>query len=74
MNMPKIVPIAELRDTKHVLNMCRATKEPIYITKNGYGELVILSINAFSEITAEVENLRKVVKELKDSAHTQNKE
>ncbi|MFA7672795.1 MAG: type II toxin-antitoxin system Phd/YefM family antitoxin [Clostridia bacterium] len=74
MNMPKIVPIAELRDTKHVLNMCRATKEPIYVTKNGYGELVILSINAFSEITAEVENLRKVVKELKDSTHNPSKE
>ena len=38
MNMPKIVPIAELRDTKHVLHMCRATKEPIIVTKNGYGE------------------------------------
>ncbi|MFA5341320.1 MAG: type II toxin-antitoxin system prevent-host-death family antitoxin [Clostridia bacterium] len=61
MNMPKIVPIAELRDTKHVLNMCRATKEPIIVTKNGYGELVIMSINSFTEMSDELDKLRKQV-------------
>ncbi|MDD2260899.1 MAG: type II toxin-antitoxin system prevent-host-death family antitoxin [Clostridia bacterium] len=61
MNMPKIVPIAELRDTKHVLHMCRATKEPIIVTKNGYGELVIMSITAFTEMSEELDKLRKLV-------------
>ncbi|NLF37667.1 MAG: type II toxin-antitoxin system Phd/YefM family antitoxin [Clostridiaceae bacterium] len=59
--MPKIVPIAELRDTKHVLHMCRATKEPIIVTKNGYGELVIMSITAFTEMSEELDKLRKLV-------------
>ncbi len=67
MNMPKIVPIAELRDTKHVLHMCRATKEPIIVTKNGYGELVIMSITAFTEMSEELDKLRKLV--AKDSKY-----
>jgi len=65
--MPKIVPIAELRDTKHVLHMCRATKEPIIVTKNGYGELVIMSITAFTEMSEELDKLRKLV--AKDSKY-----
>ena len=67
MNVPKIVPIAELRDTEHVLQMCRAAKEPIIVTKNGYGELVIMSIATFTEMTEELNRLRKQV--AKDSTY-----
>ena len=67
MNVPQIVPIAELRDTKHVLQMCRAAKEPIIVTKNGYGELVIMSIATFTEMTEELNRLRKQV--AKDSTY-----
>jgi prevent-host-death family protein len=67
MNVPKIVPIAELRDTKHVLQMCRETREPIIVTKNGYGELVIMSIATFTEMTDELNRLRKQT--VKDSTY-----
>ncbi|HIR90896.1 MAG TPA: type II toxin-antitoxin system Phd/YefM family antitoxin [Candidatus Limicola stercorigallinarum] len=42
-----IVPIKELKDTAKISDMCAATSEPIYITKNGYGDMVIMNCNSF---------------------------
>ena len=39
---------ASLRnDYTTISNMAKETKEPIYITKNGEGDLVLMSIEAF---------------------------
>ena len=42
--MPQIIPIRDLRDTTKLSEMCNATNEPIYVTKNGYGDMVIMSM------------------------------
>ncbi len=43
-----IKPSAALRnDYTAISNMAKETKEPIYITKNGEGDLVLMSIDAF---------------------------
>lgn len=34
-------------DYTSISNMAKETKEPIYITKNGEGDLVLMSIDAF---------------------------
>lgn len=45
-----IKPSAALRnDYTAISNMAKETKEPIYITKNGEGDLVIMSIEAFEQ-------------------------
>lgn len=36
-------------DYTSISNMAKETKEPIYITKNGEGDLVIMSIEAFEK-------------------------
>lgn len=46
--MPQIIPITDLRDTNKITAMC-ATNEPIFVTKNGYGAMVILSMQAYEE-------------------------
>lgn len=33
--------------------MCHSKKEPIFITKNGYGDLVIMSIETYEEMFEE---------------------
>ena len=48
--MPQIRPITELRNTNEISELCHAKKEPVYITKNGYGDLVVLSIEAYEEL------------------------
>ena len=44
--MPRIIPIRDLKDTAAISQMCSESAEPIYITKNGYGDMVIMSIQA----------------------------
>ena len=45
--MPQIVPIKELKNTNRISQMCHETGESIYVTKNGYGDLVVMSMEAY---------------------------
>ena len=45
--MPQIIPIKELKDTASVSELCHRTDEPIFITKNGYGDMVLMSMELF---------------------------
>ena len=47
--MPQIIPIKDLKDTSTVSELCHNTNEPIFITKNGYGVMVIMSMEVFEE-------------------------
>ncbi|WP_371200538.1 type II toxin-antitoxin system Phd/YefM family antitoxin [Desulfitobacterium sp. PCE1] len=45
-----IKPSAALRNEYSTIsNLAKETKEPIYITKNGGGDLVLMSIDAFEK-------------------------
>ena len=45
--MPQIMPIKDLKNTSSISDMCHKTNEPIFITKNGYGDMVLMSIELF---------------------------
>lgn len=45
--MPKIIPIKDLKNTAEISEMCHSRNEPVYITKNGYGDLVIMSVETY---------------------------
>ena len=45
--MPQIRPITDLRNTTEISDICHAKQEPVFITKNGYGDLVIMSIETY---------------------------
>lgn len=47
--MPRIIPIRDLKDTAAISQMCSESSEPVYITKNGYGDMVIMSMKAYEE-------------------------
>ena len=40
--MPVIMPIKELRNTSEISDMAHKIQEPIFITKNGYSDLVVM--------------------------------
>ena len=48
--MPQIRPITDLRNTTEISEICNSKKEPVFITKNGYGDLVIMSIATYEEM------------------------
>ncbi|WP_371367807.1 hypothetical protein SRRS_16110 [Sporomusa rhizae] len=47
--MPQIIPIRDLKNTSEISQMCHASKEPIFVTKNGYGDMVIMSMKMYEE-------------------------
>ena len=53
--MPQIIPIKDLKNTAEISELCHKSEDPVYITKNGYGDMVIMSI----------ENFEKIMKKLK---------
>ncbi len=48
--MPKIIPIRDLRDTGRLSELCSESREPIFITKNGYGDMVVMSMETYDEL------------------------
>ena len=48
--MPKIIPIRDLKNTTAISECCHAVGEPIFVTKNGYAHLRILSEDAYRKM------------------------
>lgn len=53
--MPQIRPITDLRNTTEISEACHASREPLFVTKNGYGDLVVMSIEAYEEMVRTLE-------------------
>ena len=47
--MAQIIPIRDLKKTSEMSRMCKEAQEPIYVTKNGYGDMVIMSMQMYEE-------------------------
>lgn len=53
--MPSIIPIKELRDTTKISERCHDSDEPIFVTKNGYGDMVIMSMETYHKVIRQNE-------------------
>ena len=53
--MPTIIPIRDLAKTAQISEMCHESKEPIFVTKNGYADLVVMSAAAYEVQQARAE-------------------
>lgn len=58
--MPQIIPIKDLKNTSEVSDMCHKAEEPIYITKNGYGDMVIMSMEIYENIMRQLSMYRDI--------------
>ena len=47
--MPLIMPIKELRNTTEISNIAHKEQEPIFITQNGYSDLVVMSSELYDK-------------------------
>ena len=57
--MPIIRSSSDLRNSYNdISEFCRRTCEPIFITRNGQGDLAVMSIDAYDEITGRKELYR----------------
>ena len=51
----KVLPIEKLIDINKISELCNETNEPIFITKNGQTDMVIMNINAYKEKFERIE-------------------
>lgn len=58
--MPQIIPIKDLKKTSEISEMCHNTNDPIFITKNGYGDMVIMSMEAYEEAMKKIDIYRNI--------------
>lgn len=49
--MPKIRPISDLRNNfTEISRIVHESKEPVFLTKNGYGDMVVMSIEQYEAL------------------------
>ena len=65
--MPAIKSSAELRnDYNGISNFCHQYSEPVFITKNGKGDLAVMSIEAYVQLTGRFELYGLIIEGLDD--------
>ena len=55
MRMIQIRPVSDLRNKFTEIEKVVSGGEPVYLTKNGYGSMVVLSLDAYSRLSEDVE-------------------
>ena len=57
--MPQIIPIRDLKNTSEISEKCKASNEPIFVTKNGYGDMVVMSMEVYNRTMAKMDLYQK---------------
>lgn len=69
--MPYIRPVSDLRNSfADISRTVHETAEPVFLTKNGYGDMVVMSIEAYERRLFESEiylNLKEAEREAKST-------
>ena len=64
--MPQIIPIRDLKNTSEISQLCHSTDSPVFITKNGKGDLAVMSIEAYEQLLGRFELYGLIQKGLED--------
>jgi len=71
--MPTIMPIRDLRNTSEISEIAHKKQEPIFITKNGYSDLVVMSAELyerFAQINKIDQAIYEAEKEVEEGAES----
>lgn len=64
--MPKIVPIRELKNTASISEFVEESNEPVFVTKNGYGSMVLMSMEVYEREFARNQQIRLINDSIKE--------
>lgn len=65
--MPTIRPCADLRNSyNEISEFCHEYSEPVFITKNGKGDLAVMSIEVYEQLKGRLELYSLIEKGLED--------
>lgn len=60
--IPTIMPIRDLRNTSEISELAHKKQEPIFITKNGYSDLVVMSAELYEKF-AQINRIDQAIYE-----------
>lgn len=66
--MPNIIPMKDLQNVVAVSQLCHATDEPVFVTKDGYGDMVIMSMSTYERMSYVDSVVHKVEEAERDIA------
>lgn len=65
--MPMIRPSSDLRNNyNEISKICHETKDAVYITKNGTGDLAVMSIELYEDMIEKFEIYERIKKTLQE--------
>ena len=65
--MPSIRPSVDLRNNySEISKICKENMEPIFITKNGHGDLAVMSIELYNQLVGKQELYKQIDKGMED--------
>lgn len=63
----QIIPIRDLKNTVEVERRCAEENGPVFITKNGYGRLVVMDIEYYEKTMRKMDEAKSILDGLKDA-------
>lgn len=62
----QIIPMLELKDLDAIEQRCAEANGPVYVTKNGYGRLVVMDINYYERTIQKLYEAAAIAEGLED--------
>lgn len=62
----KIIPMRDLKNTVEVERLCAEENGPVFVTKNGYGRLVVMDIDYYEKTMRKMDEAKTILDGLKD--------
>lgn len=62
----QIIPMRDLKNTVEVERRCAEENGPVFVTKNGYGRLVVMDIDYYEKTMRKMYEAKKILEGLKD--------
>ena len=62
----KIIPMRDLKNTVEVERRCAEENGPVFVTKNGYGRLVVMDIDYYEKTMRKMDEAKTILDGLKD--------
>lgn len=62
----QIIPMRDLKNTVEVERRCAEENGPVFVTKNGYGKLVVMDIDYYEKTMRKMYEAKTILEGLKD--------
>ena len=62
----KIIPMRDLKNTVEVERLCAEENGPVFVTKNGYGRLVVMDLDYYEKTMRKMDEATTILDGLKD--------